>query len=144
MKKRIEPWAIGVPLFLVFFATCMISFAVWTVGRHDPLVSEDYYAKDLVYQERIEQTQRARELKALTISEGNGYVRLAFSPAPETGVVRLYRPSNATLDESTMLSTEASQELSTADLERGLWTLQVEWLANGESLYMEDTLMLAP
>lgn len=141
-KRKIEPWAIGVPAFLTLFAACMISFAVWTIGRNDALVNDDYYALDVTYQERLEATERAIDQEALKIESHGKTLVLTFKTEPSAGTVRLYRPSDAKLDEKFALEAEHIRMLDTSALATGLWIVQAEWKAAGERYYMQEDLIL--
>ena len=120
----------------------MISFAVWTIGRNDALVNDDYYALDVTYQERMDATERAITEEALKLEQHGKTLVLTFKSAPDAGTVRLYRPSDSTLDEKYALESEPIRMLDISAMATGLWIVQVEWESAGARYYMQEDLML--
>jgi nitrogen fixation protein FixH len=135
---------IAIGLFMTFILVLVYKMTVDQKYNHD-LVVEEYYKKELAFQEEID-----AEKNALSLSErikgkkvNNGWL-LTFPKELENsqikGSVFLYRPSNKQLD------FDFSIELSGINLlipdERlldGRWNITVEWEYNGKPyLYKES------
>ena len=107
---------------------------------HD-LVTEDYYAEELKYQNDIDKEQNAKLLSQnLTWKKTNEGIVVKF---PEnfdakkiTGNVFLYRPSNKQLDFEIPISL-SNHNLLIPDkrLLGGRWNIKVDWQYNGK-LYL--------
>lgn len=115
------------------------------------MVSEDYYARDLVYQEHIDKVRQSLELvEGLKIepNPAGWHILLTFpadmSPDSIGGKVVLFRPSNARLDKSVDIAPDKNgrQIIDVAELARGKWKIRVDWSCGSRSFYTEDVLIL--
>lgn len=143
-------WPAGIVITLALF----LGFMSWTWfyyhSQHIDLVSENYYEKQITYQEQIERIQRARALPQP--------LRLAYAPErrqleirfpafflPENvrGYVALYRPSDAGMDISMPLGLdrEGKQIIPTARFTAGLWRVKISWEADGLGYYHEEAVL---
>jgi nitrogen fixation protein FixH len=141
-------WGTGI----VIVMACFISFILYFVIRmsteeaysHD-LVTEEYYAKEMVYQQEIDAETNTNNLKTKigSTKDSNGWM-LTFpnelDPTKINGKVFLYRPSNQKLD------FEIPLELSSPDLLipdknliDGRWNITIDWTYEGKSfMYKEE------
>lgn len=144
--RRIEPWAIGIPVFLALFALALVVFAVWSTGHDDALVADDYYAQSERYQERIDERRRAQAFDAfgLHVDRAAQRIELAFGDAAAAGTVIFYRPSDAELDRTVVIAPDAEgrQTIEMDTLAPGLWTVRIAWSAGGEALYHEEQILV--
>ena len=113
---------------------------------HD-LVTEDYYAEELKYQNDIDKEQNAKLLSQnLTWKKTNEGIVVKFPENFETnkitGNVFLYRPSNKQLDFEIPISL-SNHNLLIPDkrLLGGRWNIKVDWQYSGKSyLYKKEIL----
>lgn len=141
-------WGTGI----VIVMACFISFILYFVIRmsteeaysHD-LVTEEYYAKEMVYQQEINAETNTNNLntKIGSKKQKEGWM-LTFPdelvPSKINGKVFLYRPSNQILD------FEIPLELSSPDLLipdknliDGRWNITIDWTYEGKSyMYKEE------
>jgi nitrogen fixation protein FixH len=141
-------WGTGI----VIVMACFISFILYFVIRmsteeaysHD-LVTEEYYAKEMVYQQEIDAETNTNNLntKIGSKKQKEGWM-LTFpdelDPTKINGKVFLYRPSNQILD------FEIPLELSSPDLLipdknliDGRWNITIDWTYEGKSfMYKEE------
>tara|TARA_R110002051_G_scaffold91205_3_gene160271 strand:- start:38549 stop:38995 length:447 start_codon:yes stop_codon:yes gene_type:complete len=141
-------WGTGI----VIVMACFISFILYFVIRmsteeaysHD-LVTEEYYAKEMVYQQEIDAETNTNNLntKIGSKKQKEGWM-LTFPdelvPSKINGKVFLYRPSNQILD------FEIPLELSSPDLLipdknliDGRWNITIDWTYEGKSyMYKEE------
>lgn len=112
---------------------------------HD-LVTEDYYAEELNYQEDIDKLNNAKNL-----DENISYKRTAeglFIVFPKhmdlnniIGHVFLYRPSNKQLDFDMSISLSKPYLLiPDKRLVDGRWNIKVDWQYNGQSYLYKKTI----
>ena len=72
-------WGKGLTIALIVFAGMMAWFVVMAHRNPEPLVTEEYYAEELKYQQRIDHTERALAMsKAVRMDVGNDRVLLQF------------------------------------------------------------------
>lgn len=140
-------WGTGIVLafigFISFIMYFIITMNVDDKYDHD-LVTEDYYAEELVYQNDINKLENSKKL-----SENITYKRVAeglviYFPSDVdfsqvNGNVFLYRPSNKQLDFETPISLSKPYLLiPDKRLVDGRWNIKIDWQYNGKSyLYKE-------
>jgi hypothetical protein len=142
MKARdFNGWPWGIAAVLVAFAAGVAVLVVIALRNPHELVARDYYEQELRYQEQIDRRTRASALPAglqVRADAADGCIEITFPEGQVsqglTGNVRLYRPSDAGLDRTLPVATDASgvQRVGTDGLAPGLWRLRVEWAAGGK------------
>jgi hypothetical protein len=141
-------WGTGIVIAFIAFISFIMYFVVnMNVNKkydHD-LVTEDYYKKELEFQNDIDKETNAKNLvENLSWQKTTEGLVITF---PETlikenitGKVFLYRPSNKQFDFETELSL-SNHNLLIPDkrLLDGRWNIKVDWQYNGKSyLYKKE------
>jgi hypothetical protein len=141
-------WGYKIAGFYLVFVTGIMWLVFQSSQQKVDLVTQDYYAQELRYQERIDQTKRASGLSApLQIMQHGRQVSLQF-PAEFngkkiSGSVVLYCPSNKDMDISTVLQTVNNQmQWTIPEKNQGLHELQVSWESEGKTYYFSKTLFV--
>ncbi|WP_233883594.1 FixH family protein [Tenacibaculum piscium] len=129
-------WGTGIVIAIIAFMSFILYFVIsMSTGQnytHD-LVSEEYYQKELVFQDNIDATKNAKALteniQVKKVPEGlKVYFPKAFNPKDITGKVFLYRPSNKQLDFETPISISDTYLLVPEKrLLGGRWNIIVSW-----------------
>ena len=143
-------WGTGI----VIVMACFISFILYFVIRmsteeaysHD-LVTEEYYAKEMVYQQEIDAEINTNNLNTKIGSKKvrEGWM-LTFpdelDPTKINGKVFLYRPSNQKLDFDIPLELKSPDLLiPDKNLIDGRWNITIDWTYKGTSfMYKEEIL----
>ncbi|MFA3782302.1 FixH family protein [Melioribacteraceae bacterium 4301-Me] len=132
-------------LFVLFIVTLVIIF----MNQKVDLVDDDYYPKEIVYQQQINKIQRTQKLpEHVSIDTKLKGIEIKFpasyNPADISGKINFYRPSDKTKDFTINLSLNQNcQQLIPSDnLEKGLWKVKIEWNHLGTSYYNESTIMV--
>ena len=135
-------WGTGIVLafiaFIGFIMYFIITMNVSDKYDHD-LVTEDYYAEELSYQNDIDKLNNAKDL-----IENVNYVKTVdglkinfpkdLDYKEITGKVFLYRPSNKQLDFETPISLSNPYLLIPDNrLVDGRWNIKIDWQYNGKS-----------
>lgn len=141
-------WGTGI----VIVMACFISFILYFVIRmsteeaysHD-LVTEEYYAKEMVYQKEIDAETNANNLNTkIGSKKGDEGWMLTFpdelDPTKINGKVFLYRPSNQRLDFDIPLEISSPNLLiPDKNLIDGRWNITIDWTYEGKSfMYKEE------
>lgn len=141
-------WGTGIALVYGIFATSTVGFVAFAMHQPVDLVSEDYYAHSLRYDERRTALENAAALdpSLVTAAADGRSVTIAFAPEQTrdaAGSVRLYRPSDSSADRTVPLTLDANgrQELSLDGLASGRWIVQVTWTREGRTYYRELEVM---
>ncbi|GGK56036.1 FixH family protein [Rufibacter glacialis] len=129
-------------MVFVFFAS-YIGFMVYSAMQSDVnLVSQEYYAEELAYAQRMQQMTQARALEqpihVMPVPAAEQLViRFPVELANATGTVHLFRPSDGKLDVIVplQLNAEGLQLLSTATLKKGRWRVQLMVQKDGKEYY---------
>jgi len=141
-------WGTGIVLafigFISFIMYFIITMNINKKYNHD-LVTEDYYAEELVYQNDIDKLKNSKTLiENITYNKSEEgliiYFPKDFDFNKITGNMFLYRPSNKQLDFETEISL-SNPYLLIPDkrLVGGRWNIKIDWQYNGKSyLYKES------
>jgi len=109
------------------------------------LVTENYYAEEIKYQEHIDKVSNANatEGKVMSFDAIDRTVQLEL-PVGATGVLHLFRPSDARLDKKINVEIKSTgpKIFPLSGLEPGYWKMKMEWEANGMAFYEEKEIDL--
>jgi nitrogen fixation protein FixH len=136
--------AIAIGLFMAFILVLVVKMTTDKDYNHD-LVVEEYYKKELAFQDEIDAQKNASLLsEKIKGSKVAGGWLLAFPKELESkkirGTVFLYRPSNKQLDFDFPIELSGLNLLIPDEsLLDGRWNITVDWEYNGRSyLYKES------
>lgn len=144
-------WGTGIALAFTVFAAGMM-FLVWMCVRQpQDLVSADYYNKELVYQQQIDNASNAHALSApvefnYTAADQTVAVRFPpeFNNQSISGTLHFFKPDNAALDFQLPLHPDSTltQRVPVADLTKGLWHIKGDWQSGDKSYYREGSIII--
>jgi len=134
-------WGKGIVVAFALFITFILYFVfkVQSDQQYDhEMVTEDYYKKEMGYQEQLDKSQNAHDLankvtieiksEGLLISFPNN-----FDYTKIQGKVSLYRPSSQKLDFEIPISLSSSNLLiPKTKLAGGRWDISIDWNYNGK------------
>jgi len=129
-------WGTGVILVFIGFISFIMYFVISmnTNSKYDhDLVTEDYYAQELEYQNEINKENNAKNLKEnIRWKKTNEGILITFPETLEakdiTGNVFLYRPSNKQLDFETLISlSDHNLLIPDKRLLDGRWNIKIDW-----------------
>ncbi|MFZ0491426.1 MAG: FixH family protein [Salegentibacter sp.] len=140
MKLKFN-WGTGLVIGMVAFISFIMYFVVTMLTderfKHD-MVTEEYYKKELVYQQEIDAEENTNALpQGVTDKKTEGGWLLTFpknfDPAKINGTVFLYRPSNKQLDFDLPIQL-SGQNLLIPDkrLLDGRWNITASWTYDGK------------
>jgi len=131
-------WGTGIFLFYSFFAATLF-YQVYKSTQYDnSLVVDNYYEKDLSYQQTINKLKNSAVLT--TGLQINYYdilqlVELEFPAEFEniTGTIQFYRASNKKEDVNLPieLGGDKCMNIFIRTLKPGLWKIEVDWIGDG-------------
>ncbi len=128
---------------MIAFALLMAWF-VWKASQHtEPLVTENYYAAELKYQERIDEMVRAKGLSApvhMTFDRTGVELRFPaeFNGRRITGTLELLRPNNPMGDRELAVATDSANLRLPADLMAGRYNASLQWEVEGTTFFSSD------
>jgi|SRR5690554_537954 len=140
-------WGTGIVIGMALFMGFILYFVIqiMTDKKHDfELVLDDYYSREMVYQEELDAESNSRTLKVditgkrieegwlLTFPED-------FDPSKISGEVSMYRPSNKALDFKLPLEVSDSKFLiPAAKMVTGRWNTIVTWNYDGKQYRYDE------
>lgn len=130
-------WGTSIVIAFVAFISFILFFVFRMVtddNANHALVRSDYYEQELVYQDRIDAENRAKQLKIpIEVKRIDSGLLIVFpsnqDPNKIKGAITLYRPSNTALDLSIPIKINQSEMLlSNKTLVEGRWDISIEWI----------------
>ena len=106
-------WGTGILLFIIFFFLAMSGFVYYAFQQPVNLVEDDYYKKELEFEEHINKIRNTNALdEKVAVIQHNKSLSIEFpylfSGSEVTGIVYFYRPSNFKLDIELALELDSS------------------------------------
>ncbi len=144
-------WGWGIFALYGSFVILMLGLVVYVSTTDDSLVEDNYYQKELAYQQQINRKANSIALpERLTweLDATNDELRIQFPVQLARngvgGTVNFFRPSDASMDHSVPIDPDTSgmQSIPTASLSTGLWRMKVNWTCNGKEYFDEDVLVV--
>lgn len=143
-------WPIAIIAFFIVFGMFLTGFIVWALSQKQDLVAENYYEREVRYQEQLDRVNRTRALARETMVNFDAtsksiLVALPTAQATEArGRIHFYRPSNARLDHAVPLAVnpQGRQSVDARSLTAGLWKVRVEWSADGQDFYYDQQVIV--
>jgi hypothetical protein len=138
--------AIPVIIVVVFTSVLIRSMAD---DKKTELVTTDYYAKEIKFQEQIDKTKNALVLETELSWVGVGdNLELGligkFNPEDVTGELVVYRPSNASLDFTMDISLDSSgiMRVPRDKFKKGKYQIQLSWKVNDLDCYLNKNVFI--
>lgn len=142
-------WGFGIFAFYTAFVVFILFLVFRSSQEKVDLVTEDYYQRELEYQDVIKKKDNAAKLDTgLSYTINNMSVDLRFPPSQKklNGKIVVYRPSNKNFDKSFVISLDQNNEMTIAldDSPLGLYKMMVSWQADSLGFYVEKDIYLTP
>jgi hypothetical protein len=142
-------WGTGIALFYTTFVVVLVVIVFKTTSVDNSLVSDQYYADDLNYQQQYDKMANAAALtEDLSIRFRTAEERVEFV-FPEglkqaSGEIFFFCPSDSKRDFKLAVSpdTNRTQVVNTGGLKPGLWRIKVNWKAGDTAYYKEEVITL--
>ncbi len=134
-------------VYLVFVAGIVVMVYKSSTQKID-LVTTDYYAKELKYQERIDAVKRTTALSGKVryeVKENTITITLPaeFDSKEVTGNILLYYPANSSKDISKDFTTgNRIITIALPAFAKGSYQFQLNWKADGYAYYFEESLFM--
>ncbi|WP_298496863.1 FixH family protein [uncultured Algibacter sp.] len=142
-------WGTGIVLAFIGFISFIMYFII-TMNVNDKydhdLVSDDYYADELQYQNDINKLENTKDLSTNISYEKttNGLI-IKFPKGLDykniKGKLFLYRPSNKQLDFETAISlSNLNLLIPDKRLVDGRWNIKIDWQYNGKNYLFKESI----
>lgn len=136
-------WGWSIVLALIGFAVFVLYHVIGMMREHTDLITENYYNEELMYQERIEEKQRAIDENKHVIIRYDAqrvYVRLPFDDEIEAEV-HFIHPERTIFDKS-YTTKDSLLALPRTDFKPGKWNVKCYVTWHGKRYLFEETVFL--
>ncbi len=131
--------------FVLFIVITIIFFSL----QKNELVEDNYYKKELNYEDHIQSVKRTDALKEKPkiTRDGNNimiYFPMDFRNKELSGYIIFYKPSDESLDFRFPVKTgyELMQSVSLKNITKGFWIIKLAWKSEGRDYYYEEEVYL--
>ena len=142
-------WGTGITIVIILFLGTVFWRIYLAAGVKIDLVSDDYYPKELKYQEQIDRVENSNTLSAkVKVIHQSNVVNVLFPNDFEgkqvQGILHFYCPSNFERDfsEKINLSDSLNQQIDVNKLDKGRFILKIYWESDSVTYYAEHELMI--
>ncbi|TAH29314.1 MAG: hypothetical protein EAZ06_07300 [Cytophagales bacterium] len=141
-------WDKKIILSLILFVAFMVALGVAMVVKTSESVEDDYYEKDIRFQDNIQAKGNAQKLQIvpkITFEKQNNMLKLDLKGNKVKGemIGRIYfqKPNNQKIDFSIPLGIDenAIQNIPTERLKKGIWYVWIEGKGNNQLFKTEIT-----
>ena len=150
-KNKNFHWGKGIFLLYGGFVIFILSVVIFASMQEFSLVEDNYYNKELVYQEqitRLENTQNLDVKPIFVIDRENLNVKLHFPKELITddliGTIHFFRPSSKKHDHiiNLKLNSDGLMEIKLDRFIKGYWKIKFQWHSSDNEYYMEQALTI--
>lgn len=142
-------WGYRIAALYIGFVLLILFMVVLAMNQKIELVTPDYYAKELKFQQEIDAMKNVGSLSAnLRVELQQNSVVITF-PEDMKGIeikgeAEMFRPSDSSLDVTFPLEVnhEGKTILKSDKFKTGLYKLTVKWMADSKSYQSEHTVVL--
>lgn len=133
--------------WFAIFITAIVVWIVYASRQRMELVNSDYYAQEILYQNRMDAAARASGKAEIAYDTAKQLITIRIPDAQKIsdGEIHFYCPNNAKLDHKLKLALNAgAQRLDSGSLRAGLWKVRVHWKVDGADFYSDKSIVVAP
>lgn len=142
-------WGHGLFVVIILGITGFLTLVFITTRERIDMVTDEYYPKELKYQNQIEKTKNYNALTQKIELKVNGDLEVIFpkltdKPEGITGNIHIYRPSDKRLDlqKEIQLDTTFTSMFNKSALQSGKYEVIIEWQANNQPYFAKMPLYI--
>jgi len=141
-------WGKAVIIIFIFFISFIVYIVAGSMNAKIDLVTDDYYKKELMYQQTIDKKANARSLNEnIELNLNNDQVIISLPSGLKNqhckGEVFFYRASDKRMDKSFPINTNSGIiSVENSFLEKGKWQVFVTFIANNKEYQFTEILFL--
>lgn len=137
-------WGYKIILVFVIFASGILTLVIKSMRTRVDMVTGDYYAEELKYQQNIDAQKNAHRLSGpVTVAQTGDSIEIVFPQEcmgkELNGGITFYRPSDSRRDFTVPAQPDAQGKVlvSRARLDRGNYRIKVQWVSEGIPYFLE-------
>ena len=139
-------WGFRIFLLYTGFAFFIILMVWKSFGEPEELVTDNYYNKELLYNDQMVKTDRVKQLGAdlkWRIVDGN--LSVEFPGQADGGTLTFLRPSDKNMDVIVTINSDNSDSMLTiagSSFRKGMYRLKADWTMDGIGYYSEHVVVI--
>lgn len=141
-------FGVKITILYLSFVGLILTLVFMAYGHKVELVSKDYYAQELKYQDKIDAINNANAIPGcISHTVTKKEISLQINPEILTpdfkGQIYFYRPSDSSKDKKIdMLFRDKKQTISTGELTHGTYKMQLSWTSGGKPYFREEVIFV--
>jgi hypothetical protein len=142
-------WGIKIIVSFVVFVIGIGTMVGISMTKNIDLVSENYYERELKYQDKIDMINRTNSLsEKLKIENTSNLIKIIFpgifSKENISGKINFYRAMDKKKDFSVDISKDGNglQTIPTDKLDKGNWKVEVMWKVSGKDYFTQSDIFI--
>lgn len=142
-------WGTWIVISFILFAAATFVMVSISMNQSVDLVTENYYEKELQYQDHIDVVKNTNALEGkVTFTFASSAVKVTFpgidAPSKYSGVITFFRPSDKTKDFTQKVNIDStySQTIATDKLLKGMWRMKLSWKVGRQHYYTEQPIII--
>ena len=141
-------FGVKITILYLSFVALILTLVFLCYGQKQDLVSKDYYAQELKYQDKIDAVNNSNALpnsishkvvgSTIVISVNDSLPLNNFS-----GIINFFRPSDASKDVQLKMAFVNNQQIiDKRALQHGSYKMQLSWENDGKKYYKEEVIFI--
>lgn len=142
-------WGKGIFITIILFVVIVFIMVGISITRHVDLVANNYYEKEIKYQEQIDLLKKTNTLKEnAKIDYDGANVNISFPKNLDInslkGTISFYRPSDSNKDFGMQINADenGTMKIGSEKFSKGLWKVQINWESAGDKYFTGQTLLI--
>ncbi len=149
MNKSKFNWGTGILIAIIVFMTITVVTVIFLMNQKVDLVTDNYYAKEIKYQQQIDRMNRTNEMtESVKINSDNEFIKIIFPKSSNLknikGTIQFYRPSDSGQDFTLPLVIDSSDQqlIPSKILKKGFWKIKLDWTESSLDYYKESSFVI--
>jgi hypothetical protein len=142
-------WGWKITILYGSFVAMMVTLVIMSARQDIPMVTEDYYEKDLQYETHMVRVANSSNLEqdvTIVYNQKTQQVTVTFpnEMTDFSGEVLCFRPSQEGLDFTLPIENLNKKTLTfgTSEMIKGRWKVKIDWQGDGEIYYKEMAIFI--
>ena len=142
-------WGTRIAVLYIGFVLLIVLMMTLSMRQKVELVSNDYYDKELVFQNKIDEMNNANALlEKIThsITDNSFLIQYPsqFKGHKVEGTVLFFRPSDASKDFTKVIQMgeNMQQNIELNSFSKGMYKMQISWKVNDTPYFSEETIVI--
>lgn len=133
-------WGYRITILYLGFVGIILTLVTISSRNKEELVSKDYYAQELAYQDRLTAISNEKNLSTSIQHEVSpAGITLTFAGEAVEGKIFFFCPANSKKDKSfKMEMVHGTQFIPASALEKGIYKMQLTWKSAKKDFYKEE------